>query len=224
MVDENLFVAASPDALPGDSPETHRGTAIDAVLTSGVVGAMAGALAGFFWGGIGGRLAMRVLFVTSDERVRGLTSDDGFEIGVISGATVFLLVFTSILGGIAGLIYGVMRMLLRGPTWIVALGVGITAAAGEGALIVNADGIDFRVLEPLWLAVGLFLLIAGAWGVTVVVLTERLLRPGNVFRSPPSQIDMRYWGTVGSALGWLALTAITVLGIIDLARDIAQLT
>lgn len=224
MVDEDLFVAASPDTVPGDSPETHRGTAIDAVLTSGGIGAMAGAVAGFFWGGIGGRLAMRVLFLTSDERVRGITSDDGFEIGVISGATVFLLISTSVLGAIAGFFYGVMRMLLRGPTWVVAIGVGIAAAAGEGALIVKSDGIDFRVLEPLWLAVGLFLLIAGAWGVTVVVLTERLLRPGTVFRVLPSQIDRRYGGTFGSTLGWLGLTAITALGINDLVRDIARLT
>jgi hypothetical protein len=167
---------------------------------------------------------MRVLFLTSDERIRGITSDDGFEIGVISAATVFLLIFTSILGAIAGLLYGVMRMLLRGPRWVVAIAVGITTAAGEGALIVKADGIDFRVLEPLWLAVGLFLLIAGAWGVTVVVLTERLLRPGTVFPTLPSQIDMRYWGATGSTLAWLALAAITTLGTIDLARDIALLT
>lgn len=223
-MDENLPFAANPDTVPGDSPGADRGTAIDAVLTSGGIGAMAGALAGFFWGGVGGRLAMRVLFLTSDERVRGLTSDDGFEIGVISGATVFLLIFTSVLGAIAGFFYGVIRMLLRGPTWVVAIAVGITAAAAAGALIVKSDGIDFRVLEPLWLAVGLFLLIGGAWGVTVVVLTERLLRPGTVFRLLPPQIDRRYWGAFGSTLGWLALLAITTLGIIGLARDIAQLT
>ncbi|MGI9648497.1 MAG: hypothetical protein ACR2OI_08265 [Acidimicrobiia bacterium] len=223
-MDENPPAATASEAVPGDAPAVDRAAALDAVLTSGGIGAMAGALAGFFWGGIGGRLAMRILFLTSDERVRGITSDDGFEIGVITGATVFLLVFTAILGAMAGAVYGVLRMLLRGPRWLIAIGVGIAAAAGQGALVVKADGIDFRILEPLWLAVGLFLLITGAWGVSVVALTERLLRPGTVFRVLPSQIDRRYGGAFGSTLGWLALLAITTLGIIDLARDIAKLT
>jgi hypothetical protein len=107
---------------------------------------------------------------------------------------------------------------------LTAVAVGIATAAGEGALVVKSGGIDFRLLEPLWLAVGLFLLIAGAWGVTVVLLTERLLRPGAVFQSLPSQIDRRYGGAIGSTLGWLALLAITTLGVIDLVRDIARLT
>ena len=38
---------------------------------------------------------MRIVLLTSDDRVRGLTSDDGFEIDVISVATIFLLIFTS---------------------------------------------------------------------------------------------------------------------------------
>ncbi len=182
-------------------------------------------MAGLVWGGVGGRVAMRIIFLTSDERVRGLTSDDGFEIGRISGDTIFLLIFTSILGAVAGLLYGLVRMLLRGPRWLIAIAVGVTVAAGAGGgLIVNADGIDFRVLEPLWLAVGLFLLIPGAWGVTVVLLTERLLRPGTLFQTLPSQIDNRYWGAVGSAAGWLTLTAITAFGLIDLAGELDRLT
>ena len=39
-----------------------------------VIGAVCGAVIG----GLGGRLAMRILFVTSDEAVKGLISDDGF--------------------------------------------------------------------------------------------------------------------------------------------------
>jgi hypothetical protein len=168
---------------------------------------------------------MRILFLTSDERLRGLTSDDGFELGRISGDTIFLLIFTSILGAVAGLLYGLVRMLLRGPMRLVAIAVGVTVAAGAGgSLIVNADGIDFRLLEPLWLAVGLFLLIPGAWGVTVVLLTERLLRPGTLFPTLPSQIDKRYWGAVGNVVGWLILSAITAFGLIDLARDLDRLT
>ena len=168
---------------------------------------------------------MRILFLTSSDAVKGLTSDDGFEIGRISGDTIVLLIFTTILGAIAGLLYGLLRMLLRGPGWLIAIGVGIATAAGAGGgLIVNADGIDFRVLDPLWLAVGLFLLIPGAWGITVVLLTERLLQPGALFATVPAEIDKRYWGIVGSTAGWLVLAGITVLGLIDLADDLERLS
>ncbi len=93
---------------------------LEAVLTSAGIGCLAGAIAGFLWGGIGGRIAMRVVFLTSNDSVRGLTSDDGFEIGKISGATILLLIFTTILGAIAGFLYGLLRMVTAGPTWAVA--------------------------------------------------------------------------------------------------------
>ena len=224
-MDEEQSVAVDPGMVPRDnSRRPYRSGAIDATLTSVGVGALAGTLAGFVWGGIGGRVAMRIIFLTSDERLRGLTSDDGFEIGRISGDTIFLLIFTSILGALAGLLYGLMRMLLRGPKWLVAIAVGVTAAAGGGALVVNSDGIDFRVLDPLWLAVGLFLLLPGLWGVSVVLLTERLLQSENMFPTLPSQIDKRYWGAYGGAVGWLVLTVITTLGFVDLVRDVTRLT
>ena len=168
---------------------------------------------------------MRILFLTSNESlVRGVTSDDGFTIGRISGATIFLLIFTAILGAIAGFLYGLLRMLLRGPKWLVAIAVGVTAAAGGGALVVNSDGIDFRVLDPLWLAVGLFLLLPGMWGVSVVLLTERLLQSENMFPTLSSQIDKRYWGAYGGVVGWLVSTVITTLGFVDLVRDVTRLT
>jgi hypothetical protein len=206
-MDDEQSQAAKADREPsGDTQQPRRTDAINAVLTSAGVGSMAGMVAGFVWGGIGGRIAMRVLFLTSSDSVGGLTSDDGFEIGRISGDTIFLLIFTAMLGAMAGLLYGLLRMLLRGPRWSIAIAVGVTAAAGAGGgLIVNAHGIDFRVLDPLWLAVGLFLLIPGAWGVTVVLLTERLLQPGAVFKTLPSQIDKRYWGIAGSGVGWFIL-------------------
>ena len=135
-----------------------------------------GAAAGLVWGGIGGRIAMRVVFLTSNEHVRGVTSDDGFEIGTFSGATMFLLIVTTILGGMAGFGVGIIRMVTSGPTWAVAIGISLAAASFGGASIVHTDGVDFRLLDPLWLTVGLFVLIPGLWGATVVVVTERLLR------------------------------------------------
>jgi len=47
-----------------------------------LVGAASGAIAGALVGGIGGRLAMLLLRLTSPDAVTGMISDDGFEIGV----------------------------------------------------------------------------------------------------------------------------------------------
>src|ERR1044071_7492543 len=49
-----------------------------------LVGAASGAIAGALVGGIGGRLAMLLLRLTSPDAVTGMISDDGFEIGVVS--------------------------------------------------------------------------------------------------------------------------------------------
>jgi hypothetical protein len=83
---------------------------------------------------------------------------------------------------------------------------------------VNPDGVDFRVLDPLWLTVGLFVLIPGLWGATVVVVTERLIRSHH--KGLPPLVHRRYWG----ATGWILLVGITTIGIRGLVADIATLT
>ncbi len=207
----------APVARPATAPR-HDGV-LDAFCASGVIAGAAGAAAGLVWGGIGGRIAMRVVFLTSDERVRGLESDFGFEIGSISNATIFLLILTAILGGFAGFGVGILRMVTSGPTWAVAIGTSLATATFVGASIVDPDGVDFRILDPLWLTVGLFVLIPGLWGATVVVVTERLLR-SDYSKGLPPLVHRRYWG----ATGWILLVGITTIGIRDLHADIATLT
>jgi hypothetical protein len=131
---------------------------------------------------------------------------------------VFLLVFAAIVGGLAGFGVGILRLVTGGPTWAVAIGIALASAAFAGAGIVHTDGVDFRVLEPLGLTVGLFVLIPGLWGATVVVATERLLR-SNVKGLPP-RVLRRYWG----ASGWVLLVGITTVGIRALVADIVALT
>ena len=161
---------------------------------------------------------MRVVFLTSNEHVRGLTSDDGFEIGTISGSTIVLLILTTIVGGMAGFVVGIIRMATSGPTWAVAVGTSLAAASIGGSIIVHTDGVDFRLLDPLWLTVGLFVLIPGLWGATVVFVTERLLHSHR--RRLPTPVNHRYWG----ATGWIFLVAIMATGIQGLVADIAVLT
>lgn len=146
----------------------------------------AGLLAGFLVGGIGNRVAMRIIMLTSSPRLRGATSDDGFEMGIFDlGNTMNLIVLGTLVGVLAAGVYLAVRRWLPGPRWFqrasVAAGAGLTA----GSLIVHTDGIDFRLLEPLWLTVGLYVLIPAGTALLVAVLTDRFQRPDGWFATRP---------------------------------------
>lgn len=126
-----------PDPTHVDLPVSAPGDDNSALAAFAASGVIAGAVAGLVWGGFGGRIAMRVVFLTSNDGARGLTSDDGFEIGTISSATMFLVAFSVIFGGIAGFAVGIIRMITAGPTWAVAIGTSLAAAAYAGAGIAH---------------------------------------------------------------------------------------
>ncbi len=68
------------------------------------LGAAAGGLGGALIGGIGGRLAMFILRLTSSDAVRGVESDDGFIIGRFNVIdTLNLIAATAVMGAIAGM-------------------------------------------------------------------------------------------------------------------------
>ncbi|MFN0153876.1 MAG: hypothetical protein ACKVUT_05805 [Gaiella sp.] len=136
-----------------------------------LAGAASGAIAGLLIGGVGGRLAMLLLRLTSPDAVIGLTSDDGFEIGVVSMRTIGLLFSMASLGAANGMLYAAFRgsipIALRLPLWTL-----FTAAVG-GTSFVGEDGIDFTLLEPVALAITLFVVLPGAAAALVVILVER---------------------------------------------------
>jgi len=144
--------------------------------------AAAGFLTGAAIGGIGGRLAMFVLRLTSDPALRGLETDDGFTIGILSGATLFLVVLTAIEGTVGGVAYLAVRAWLpeRARPWL----FGTFTAVVGGALVIRPDGIDFTLLEPLWLAVVMFIALPAAYGIAVSLLAERFLASDSAFTGP----------------------------------------
>jgi hypothetical protein len=187
-----------------------------------LVGAAAGAIAGALVGGVGGRLAMLLLRLTSPDAVVGMTSDDGFEIGVVSFDTAQLVLAMAMLGGINGVAYAAVRgavpRKLRLPLW------SAFAAALGGANIVHDDGVDFAFLEPAALAIALFVLLPGAAAAVVVVLAERWMRvePWSDGRLSTGLCIGAVVGTF--ALGFAALVAAgaLVLRRLRLARPVAR--
>lgn len=187
-----------------------------------VVGAAAGAIAGAVVGGFGGRLAMLLLRLTSSDDVLGMTSDDGFEIGVVTFDTLQLVLAMAMLGGINGVLYAAFRGAIppraRLPLW------SLFAAALGGANIVHEDGVDFTFLEPAALAVALFVLLPGAAAAAVVVLVERwsVVEPWSDRRLGAALLVLALAGTFAVAFGALVAAGAVVIRRAQLDRLTAR--
>lgn len=137
------------------------------------VGVGVGFLAGLLIGGIGGRLAMFVLRLTSDPALHGALTDDDFTIGVISGATFFLLGATAFAGALGGVLYLAVRGWIpeRARAWASAVFFGSIGAA----FAIRPDGLDFTLLSPQPLAIAMFIALPVAFGFALSVAVERRL-------------------------------------------------
>jgi hypothetical protein len=169
-------------------------------VSAGVVGGLA---TGALIGGIGGRLAMFVLRLTSEPPLHGLETDDGFTIGRFSGQTLFLVIATAALGVIAGLVYLAVRAWLP-ERWRAAL-TGVFGGIVGGALFIRPGGLDFTLLDPLPLAIVMFIALPAIYGVAMSVFVERLLR------SDPGA--SRSWGWLLGLLPLVAFGATGPLGV-----------
>jgi hypothetical protein len=139
--------------------------------------AFAGITCGLLIGGVGGRLAMLLLRLTSSDGVRGIESDDGFEIGRVSTDSIFLLVVTTLFGTLLAFAYLVVRRWL--PARRRPLQAAVFFGVVAGAVIVEPEGVDFTLLHPEWLAIALFVALPAAYGAAMAAVVEDLVHhPG----------------------------------------------
>ena len=219
----NTFVSPNSPAIRSGG-WTER---LVSVLLRLVVIVLAGAVLGLLVGGVGGRLAMMLLAVLNPEAT-GVTSDDGFVMGQFTASgTLNLLVAGTILGAIGGVFYALLRDLMIGPRWFQVLSVGGGPAVVVGSMLVHTDGVDFRLLQPAWLAIGLFVAIPGVYAAVLTLVAERLLRAVGLLSMPP--VGGRGNGATAKALSavqWaarLGLAMVFAAGLLDLAKDTAEL-
>src|SRR3712207_6047086 len=79
------------------------------------IGLLAGAVAGFVVGGVGGRVVMRLLAVLAGSASVGLVMESGGVIGAVTLAgTRGLVVGTTLIGAVVGLFYPGIRRWLPG--------------------------------------------------------------------------------------------------------------
>ncbi len=148
---------------------------------------VAGIPTGVLVAGVGSRLAMFLLRLTSPDSVRGVTSDDGFEIGRFTfGGSYNLLVLGALVGLIGAAAYRAVAPWLLGPRWFRRCTVAAATGAVVGSMLVHEDGIDFRFLKPLWLAIGLFVALPAVFGLAIGAAVDRVARI-------PWPVGHRWW-------------------------------
>jgi hypothetical protein len=136
---------------------------------------VAGVLYGAVVAGLGSRLAMLLLRITSPDSINGRQSDDDFTIGTFTiGGTYNLLVLGALVGMLGAGTYRLVRPWLIGPLWFRRLTTGLAAGVVAGSMLVHADGIDFRLLKPTWLAIGLFVILPGVFGTFIGPVVDRV--------------------------------------------------
>jgi len=150
-------------------------------LTALSPGVLMGLLCGALIGGVGGRLSMLLLRLTSSDSLHGMETDDDFTIGSITGDTLFLVIATAFLGLLGGLVYMGVREWL--PEHGRPILFGLLGGTVGGTVFIRPGGIDFTALEPLSLAVALFVFLPATYAATLSMLTERLLRSSNFRQS-----------------------------------------
>ncbi len=162
---------ASTDGRVARTPRSVRSDVSERLWVLIVAGIPTGVLVA----GVGSRLAMLTLRLTSPDAVVGVTSDDGFEIGRFTlGGTYSLLMLGAGVGVIGAAAYRAVQPWLLGPTWFRRLTVAAGSGAVVGSMLIHADGIDFRVLKPTWLAVGLFVALPALFGAVIAVAVDRV--------------------------------------------------
>jgi hypothetical protein len=174
----------------------------------------AGLAVGLVVAGLGSRLVMRALAMT-DEEARGSFTENGNQVGDITlDGTLALILFIGVPTGIlAGLIvFAVRRWLPPGGLWR-GLAFSAVLLALLGGTVIDPQNFDFLILEPAGLAVALFGLLFLAAGFVLPPLAERW-GPG---------VPRFLYRTDVTVAGAIVIGAVTVFGLVQLGRDIAEL-
>jgi hypothetical protein len=171
-----LSVAADNPRRAPTSLRTDLVAAARVLATASLVGAVSGA----FVVGVLGRAAMALL-AGLNPAASGVTSDDGFVMGQFTLSGSLQLVGAGVqLGVIGAAVYVAVRGLMFGPSWFRLLSMSLAPGVVVGAVIVHTDGVDFVLLEPVWLAVGLFIALPSIFCGLVHLWCQRALADGGV--------------------------------------------
>jgi hypothetical protein len=126
--------------------------------------------------GAGGRLAMRLLAITSGDEAQGAVTEAGEVVGEITlDGTLGFFVFVGLFGGaLSALVYVVLqRWLPRGPYRGLLYGAMLLVVLGARVEPLRTNNEDFDIVGPSWVSILTFGLLALAQGAAVASFTAR---------------------------------------------------
>ena len=197
-------------------PRRLLGTAlwpVAALLRALGIGVLAGLGAGFVAGGIGSRLAMRVVALTAGPAAQGLITENGNRIGVFTSDTGFLLFFGTFLGVFGGLLYVALRPWLPRSGRRRGLAFGALLLAACGTAVVERENFDFHRFGIPALNIALFAALFLLFGLVVAPLADRAERAFPPI--PPARAPRL--GTVGA---YVLLAGCALLGLFPLGMAV----
>lgn len=157
------------EAPPGSVGELARH-----VVTVG----LAGLVAGFLVGGLGGRLFMRIVASTASPLVQGATTEAGASIGEITAeGSVGLIMFVGVFSGMIGaFFFATFRPWLQwtGRYLGLAFGVVLIAVGSASSDMLNPDNPDFFLLGNGVFVVSLIFVLFLAFGVVITSAYRQL--------------------------------------------------
>ena len=174
------------DVAAGQLGSTHLDWRGDVKAATRVWAAvlLVGVVCGVVVVGVMSRLVM-LLLASMNPAAAGLRSDDGFVMGqfTLSGSAQ-LAGAGAQMGAVAAFVYIAVRGLMIGPPWFRLLSISVGPGVVVGSMLVHTSGVDFTILEPLWLTIGSFVLLPVVFCAALHLFAERALCGGGV-RSKP---------------------------------------
>src|SRR3990172_2431280 len=150
---------------------------VEPLMRSLAVGTIAGFFAGAITGGVGSRIAMRIVAITAGGADQGGITDAEATVGEITaGGTTFLLFVGGGGGALGGLLYlAVRRWLADAGRWR-GLVFGLLLLAAFGSAIIEGDNPDFDEFGSPGLNIAMFASLFIIFGLLVAPLFERIER------------------------------------------------
>ena len=169
------------------------------------IGVLAALPAAFIAGGIGSRVAMRIIGAVSDP-CAGLITENENPCGELTlGGTIELLLFSTVFFAIlGGVVYAAARPWLHDLGRWEGLVFGLLLFATFGSTVVEADNIDFTLFGATALNIALFALLFPFFGLLIAPVAARLDR---LLPRLPPVVPV----TAKSGLGYAAIAGASVV-------------
>jgi hypothetical protein len=193
------------DVGPGETARRF-GWYASLALTGGVI-------AGVTIIGAGGRLAMRLLAITSGNDAQGRITEAEEVVGdiTVDGSIGFIVFFGIIGGALGGALYLMVRRFLpAGRIGGAVFGLGLLIVLGTTVDPLRKSNPDFDLVGPGWLSLVLFSALAVAFGMTLDAVMARL----SAWLPLPSRrprVLLRYAVPIALAVFAFSITVVLIL-------------